>query len=130
MPFDWQQFGFELARIVSRPPPPKYVYNVTYAAPAPGSPEDSMRLRPKTQVEMNAAGQSTPASQAVFARSLGGWPLARGGGTRRRKKNGGARARVRVRKRARSRGKAAHLVAGSAAAKRHMARLRRMQRRK
>lgn len=88
-----------------------------------------MRQRPMTPTEMNAIGQSTPASQAVFARAFGG--TARIMQTRRRRKKKRVVQRVQRKKSRRvkaPRGRA-HLVRGSAAAKRHMARLRNLPRR-
>jgi len=89
-------------------------------------------------INQTALGQATPAIQWAFAKAAG----ARGGrkSASRRKKKASARVRVRRRRsaavassRSRTRRPSAKrnkLVKGSAAARRHMARLRRMRRRK
>lgn len=74
-------------------------------------------------------GQMTRASQLVFQRAMG---ARNGTGSRkRRKRNGVAKARKRASRAASSRRtrKPARMVAGSAAAKRHMAKLRKMRKR-
>jgi len=92
---------------------------------------NEMRLRPLTSTELNAWGQTTPASQALMQQAYG----ARGGRRSAKKRRGTKKKRaVRVRRSARprrvKRAKRAHLVRGSVAAKRHMARLRGMARRR
>lgn len=90
---------------------------------------NAMRIRPPTTVELNAWGQSTPSTQALMSRAYG----RRGGRVsarrRRTKKKRVLRSVRRSVKRRAPRGRA-HLVRGSAAAKRYMARLRRMPRRR
>jgi hypothetical protein len=88
----------------------------------------SMRARPLTSTESVAWGSSTPSTQALLAALYG----SRGGrrSARRRKK---ARASSRPRKRGKKTRRAAgraRLVKGSAAARRHMARLRNMRKKK
>lgn len=78
-----------------------------------------------------AIGSMTPAQQVLFRPSAG----SKSGGTRRRKrrKTAAKTTRRKGKKKAaarRARGKASRFVKGSAAAKRHMAKLRRMRRRK
>jgi len=74
--------------------------------------------------------QQTPATQNLFQRAgrIGGKTTQR----RRRKKNGPARgsARRSTRRVKRTSGRASRMTKGSAAAKRHMAKLRRMRKRK
>lgn len=90
-----------------------------------------MRVRPFTPIEMNAFGQQTPSTQVRISQLFG----RRGGRTTaRRRKKKAARSSVRaVRRRSsgrRANGRAARFVKGSPAAKRFMARLRRMPRRR
>ena len=73
-------------------------------------------------------GSQTPAVQAMFARATGRKGGLRSARRRRRRKAATSTPRRR-RVSARSRGRKARLVKGSAAAKRHMARLRRMRKR-
>lgn len=89
---------------------------------------DNMRLRPFTPTESLAFANQTPASRAALFKASG----ARGGmrSARRRRRNGAGKARrAAPRRRAARRASPARLVKGSAAAKRHMARLRKMRRR-
>lgn len=76
-----------------------------------------------------ALGQSTPAMQWAFAKASG----ARGGRTTAKRRRKRAKATITPRrtkaKRARARG-GARMVKGSAAAKRYMAKIRKMRRRK
>lgn len=68
--------------------------------------------------------QQTPAAQHVMRKTLG-----RGGGTRRvKRKAKKAKAARRVKRKAKGGGGARKFVKGSAAAKQHMARLRKMRR--
>jgi hypothetical protein len=71
--------------------------------------------------------QATLASRVLTSQMQS--PGGRSYGTRRRRRNGTKKKPAAVRRAPRRNGKRAHLVKGSAAARRHMARLRRMRRR-
>lgn len=72
--------------------------------------------------------EQTPASQAIMLTGLAGRPMNGGSaGPKRRRKARSASGKGKTRRRAkRAAGKAAKFVKGSAAAKRHMAKLRKM----
>jgi len=76
-----------------------------------------------------AIGHHTPAVRTLFGLATSGAKRALGGGRRRRKRKASTGAHVRKTRRAGSRrtrsARPAHMVKGSAAAKRHMAKIRR-----
>lgn len=77
-----------------------------------------------------AVGQSTPAMQWAFAKASGARGGRRSAAKRRRSKVTNRRRKSVKRTASPKRGRRARLVKGSAAARRHMAKIRRMRKRK
>lgn len=91
--------------------------------------EMAQRYRPMTAIEQVGWGSQTPSMQALLARSWGAMGGRASVRRKKRSKKKGASVRVRRVGKRRSSSRPAHLVKGSLAARRHMARLRRLAKR-